>query len=158
MIFTTLFTNFVCFFTVTQGHFEYPQNQKILYDYHNAFVRVPNIIKDDDGGLNDFWLPLFRNWLLRLQNAFDDDFSLGNIYECHNTRNPNHVGPCWHSNASTDGILAYKLLVQTGHVDYPVDETLLLRNRLVDSHGMINPSGFYNYLSAWYSNDAMASR
>lgn len=41
-------------------------------------------------------------------------------------------------------------------MDYPVDETLLLRNRLVDSHGMINPSAFYNYLSAWYSNDAMA--
>ena len=35
------------------------------------------------------------------------------------------------------------------------DETLLLRNRLVDSHGMINPSAFYNYLSAWASNDAM---
>ena len=26
-------------YAVTQGHFEYPQNQKTLYDYHNAFVR-----------------------------------------------------------------------------------------------------------------------
>ena len=56
-------------YAVTQGDpkenpFEYPSNQKILYDYHNAFVRVPNIIKDDDGGLTDFWLPLFRNWLV----------------------------------------------------------------------------------------------
>jgi len=47
-------------YAVTQDHFEYPQNQKILYDYHNAFVRVPNIIKNDDGGLDKFWLPLFR--------------------------------------------------------------------------------------------------
>ena len=132
-------------FTVTQGHFEYPQNQKILYDYHNAFIRVPNIIKDDNGGFDDFWLPLFRNWLIKLQDAFDDDFSKGNIYE---------YG--WHQNCSSDGILAYKLMVQTGHVDYPVDETLLLRKRLVDAHGMIDPDGFYNYLSAWYSNDAMA--
>ena len=92
-------------YAVTKGNFEYPQNQAILYDYHNAFVRVGNIIKDDDGGLEEFWLPLFRNWLLRLQNAFDDDFSQGNIYE---------YG--WHSNASSDAILAYKLLVQTGHV------------------------------------------
>jgi hypothetical protein len=61
-------------YAVTQGHFEYPQNQKILYDYHNAFVRVPNIIKDDDGGVNEFWLPLLRNWLVRLQVAFDDDY------------------------------------------------------------------------------------
>ena len=36
-----------------------------------------------------------------------------------------------------------------------MDETLVLRNRLVDSHGMINPKAFYNYLSAWFSNDAM---
>ena len=27
--------------------------------------------------------------------------------------------------------------------------------RLV-KNGLINPAGFYNYLSAWYSNDAMA--
>jgi patched 1 protein len=47
-------------FAVTQGHFEYPQNQPLLHDYHNAFVRVPNIIKDDDGGLPEFWLSLFR--------------------------------------------------------------------------------------------------
>ena len=53
-------------YAITQEHFEYPQNQKILYDYHNAFIRVPSILKDDDGGLNDFWLPLFRNWLVRL--------------------------------------------------------------------------------------------
>ncbi len=81
-------------YAVTQGHFEYPQNQKTLYDYHNAFVRVPNIIKDDDGGLNEFWLPLFRNWLLRIQTAFDDDYSMNNIYE---------YG--WHPNASSDGVL-----------------------------------------------------
>ena len=118
---------------------------QILLNQYFFFNRVPNIIKDDDGGLNEFWLPLFRNWLTRIQTSFDDDLIQGNIYE---------YG--WHPNASSDGILGYKLLVQTGHVDYPVDETLLLRNRLVDSHGMINPSAFYNYLSAWYSNDAMA--
>ena len=28
--------------------------------------------------------------------------------------------------------------------------------KLVDSHGIINPKAFYNYLSAWVSNDAMA--
>ena len=132
-------------YAVTRSNFEYPQNQKILYDYHNAFVRVPNIVKDDDGGLPEFWLSLFRNWLAGLQTAFDDDMAVGNLHD-----------KGWHANASTDGILAYKLMVQTGHVDYPVDKTLLNRNRLVDSHGVINPSAFYNYLSAWYSNDAMA--
>ena len=32
-----------------------------------------NIIKDDDGGLPEFWLSLFRNWLLKLQDAYDLD-------------------------------------------------------------------------------------
>jgi len=131
---------------VTQGNFEYPQNQALIYDYQNAFVRVPKVIKNDDGGLPEFWLSLFRNWLVKLQSAFDDDFADGLIWE----------GGWDDENASVDGIFAYKLLVQTGHVDYPVDETLLLRNRLVDAHGMINRNAFYNYLSAWYSNDAMA--
>ena len=30
---------------VTQGNFEYPQNQALVYDYQNAFVRIPNLIK-----------------------------------------------------------------------------------------------------------------
>eukprot|EP00094_Tigriopus_californicus_P007961 TCALIF_07663-PA protein Name:"Similar to ptc Protein patched (Drosophila melanogaster)" AED:0.10 eAED:0.11 QI:0/0.58/0.61/0.92/0.41/0.76/13/146/1111 len=132
-------------YAVSQGNFEYPQNQKLLYDYHNAFVRIPNIIKDDNGGLPEFWLSLFRNWLANLQTAFDDDFVDGKI----DTKG-------WHKNASESGILAFKLMVQTGHVDYPVDQTLVTRNRLVDSHGIINPSAFYNYLSAWFTNDAMA--
>ena len=131
---------------VTQGNFEYPQNQHLIYDYQNAFVRIPNLIKNDDGGLPEFWLSLFRNWLVKLQDAFDDDFADGFIHE-----------KGWNKEkASVDGILAYKLLIQTGHVEYPVDETLLTRNRLVDSHGIINRNAFYNYLTAWYSNDAMA--
>ena len=31
-----------------------------------------------------------------------------------------------------------------------------MRGRLVDSHGIINRNAFYNYLSAWTSNDALA--
>lgn len=29
-------------FAVTQGNFEYPQNQKLLREYHESFIRVPN--------------------------------------------------------------------------------------------------------------------
>ena len=60
-------------FAVTQANFEYPQNQKLLREYHESFIRVPNIIKNDNGGLPDFWLNIFRNWLLTLQAAFDRD-------------------------------------------------------------------------------------
>lgn len=51
-------------FAVTRGDFEYPTNQKLLYEYHDAFMRVPNILKNDNGGLPQMWLSLFREWLL----------------------------------------------------------------------------------------------
>jgi patched 1 protein len=62
----------------------------------------------------------------------------------------------WYTNASTDAILAYKLLVQTGHVDNPIDKTLVTTGRLVDQDGIINTKAFYNYLSAWASNDVFS--
>ena len=131
-------------YAVTKDNFEYPQNQKMIYDYHKSFVGVSNIIKNDDGGLPEFWLSLFRTWLTKLQEAYDHDKERGYI---------NYEG--WTEDATDDAILAYKLLVQTGHVDYPVDKSLLRNNRLVEE-GIINPNAFYNYLSAWYSNDALA--
>lgn len=134
--------SFYSMFAVTQGDFEYPTNQKLLYEYHEAFVRVPQVIKNDNGGLPDFWLSMFRDWLINLQNAFDRDYRQGMI-----------TTEGWLKNASTDGILAYKLLVQTGYVDNPIDKSLVTTNRLVDNEGIINPKAFYNYLSAWASND-----
>ncbi|KAK2722821.1 protein patched-like isoform X2 [Artemia franciscana] len=130
---------------VTQGNFEYPTNQKLLHEYHEAFMRVSKIIKNDDGGLPEFWLSRFREWLSGLQRSFDRDWTTGCI-----TRDQ------WFQNASDEGVLAYKLLVQTGHVDYPVDKSLVTQVRLVDSEGVINPKAFYNYLSAWIGNDAIA--
>ncbi|UXI18578.1 transmembrane protein [Sarcoptes scabiei] len=132
-------------FAVTKGNFDYPNNQYLIYDYHQAFNRIDAIIKNDDGGMPEFWLSMFRDWLRRLQDAFDNDFKNGCI-----TREQ------WFSNASIDGILAYKLLVQTGRIDNPVDKSLILTGRLVDKHGIINPKAFYNYLSAWTSNDILA--
>lgn len=130
-------------FAVTQGNFEYPQNQKLLREYHESFIRIPHIIKNDNGGLPDFWLNIFRNWLLTLQRAFDRDYASGAISK-----------ERWYGNASVDGILAFKLLAQTGHVDNPIDKSLITHNRLVDVEGIINPKAFYNYLSAWAWNDA----
>ncbi|XP_046388102.1 protein patched [Ischnura elegans] len=132
-------------YAVTRGDFEYPTNQRLLYEYHDAYVRVPYIVRNDDGGLPEFWLSMFREWLLGLQSAFDRDWADGRI-----------IKDRWFSNASDDGILAYKLLVQTGRVDNPVDRSLVTTGRLVDSDGVINPKAFYNYLSAWASNDALA--
>ena len=55
---------FYSIFAVTQANFEYPANQRLLHEYHAAFARIGSIVKNDDGGLPDFWLSLFRDWLL----------------------------------------------------------------------------------------------
>ncbi|XP_011634801.2 protein patched, partial [Pogonomyrmex barbatus] len=132
-------------YAVTGRDFEYPNNQRLLYEYHDAFMRIKNVIKNDNGGLPEFWLGLFRDWLKGLQTAFDKDYETGCITQ-----------ERWFPNASDEAILAYKLLVQTGYVDNPIDKTLITQVRLVDSEGIINPRAFYNYLSAWASNDALA--
>lgn len=51
-------------YAVTTRDFEYPTNQRLLYEYHDSFMRVQNIIKNDDGGLPEFWLGHFRDWLI----------------------------------------------------------------------------------------------
>ncbi|XP_046661166.1 protein patched isoform X1 [Homalodisca vitripennis] len=132
-------------YAVTGRDFEYPTNQRLLYEYHEAFMRVQSVIKNDNGGLPEFWLGLFRDWLIGLQKAFDRDWKNGCI-----------VQEWWFKNASYEGILAYKLLVQTGHVDNPIDRSQVTQMRLVDNDGIINPKAFYNYLSAWVTNDALA--
>ncbi len=133
-------------YAVTQDNFDYPRGQRLLYDYHAAFVRVNAVVKDDNGGLPEFWLPLFRTWLVKMQGVFDEAQATG-VYS---------PTAGWSKNATDEQVLALKLMVQTGHVDYPVDLTLQSRNRLVDAHGIINQAAFYNYLTAWYSSDAMA--
>lgn len=61
-------------FAITQANFEYPTNQRLLYEYHDAFTRVEKIVKNDDGGLPGFWLSHFRDWLLGM-------FSFGLLLE-----------------------------------------------------------------------------
>lgn len=80
-----------------------------------------------------------------LQNAFDHEWNLGYIKQ-----------EGWNQSASNEAILAYKLMVQTGRVENPVDKSLLTSNRLVKEDGIINPKAFYHYLTVWYNSDPLA--
>lgn len=135
---------FYNFFAVTKGNFDYAHDQKLLYSYHKAFQQVGHIIKREDGSLPTFWLELFREWLSDLQNEFDDNVAKGSIGQND-----------WYDNATEGGILAFRLLAQTGNVDDPHDVNQVHKVRLVKD-GIINPSGFYNYLSAWRGSDVLA--
>lgn len=132
-------------FLISKGNFDYPNNQKLLYDYYKTFNRINSIVKDDNGGLHDFWLISFREWLKSLQSAFEQDYRANCLNE-----------DTWFPNASSEAILAFKLLSQTGRNDNPIDRRISFKKRkLVDENDIINPRAFYNYLTAWVSNDAL---
>ncbi|XP_061192639.1 protein patched homolog 1-like [Saccostrea echinata] len=132
-------------YLVTKSGVDYPNNQRLLTQYHRSFQTVDKIIKREDGSLPNFWLDLFKQWLQDLQRSFDTEYAEGRVTQ-----------QDWKANASDSAILAYKLLIQTGDVDNPIDKSRIPNTKLVDSEGIISPDAFYNYLTAWVSNDAMA--
>lgn len=125
---------------------EYPHNQPLLYEYHSSLTQVPQVLKDSNGGLNmnDFWLANFRDFLDDLQEEFDES-----------RRKSCLENEKWFPNATENAVLAFKLLAQTGVVEFPVDKSQIFNKRLVNN-GMIDPKAFYNYLSVWNSNDQMS--
>lgn len=136
---------FYNFYLVTT-ELEYPLNQPLLYEYHASLARVPHVLKDSNGGLNmnDFWLANFRDYLVDLQEEFDD-----------NLENHCITNDKWYNNATENAVLAFKLLAQTGIVEFPVDRTQIMNKKLV-REGIIDPKAFYNYLSVWNCNDQMS--
>ncbi|XP_013398571.1 protein patched homolog 1 isoform X2 [Lingula anatina] len=132
-------------YIVTKDSINYPNQQKMMFALHKEFLKINKVIKKEDGTLPDFWLELFRQWLLDLQLAFDQDWSSGCI-----------TTDGWFANSTEEGRLGYLLLIQTGDVDDPYRKEQAATSRLVNDQGIINPQAFYNYLTAWVTNDALA--
>uniref|UniRef100_A0A8C5N5U7 SSD domain-containing protein n=1 Tax=Gouania willdenowi TaxID=441366 RepID=A0A8C5N5U7_GOUWI len=137
------FFSFYNMYVVTQRA-DYAHKQPLLHQLHRRFHTVRYVLKEDNGQLPLMWLHYFRDWLQGLQQAFDKDWEA------------RRITPNSYKNGSDDGVLAYKLLVQTGRRDKPINFNLLTRQRLVDADGIINPGAFYIYLTAWVSNDPVA--
>uniref|UniRef100_A0A8C7GI67 Patched 1 n=1 Tax=Oncorhynchus kisutch TaxID=8019 RepID=A0A8C7GI67_ONCKI len=137
------FFSFYNMYVVTQRA-EYSQAQPLLYQLHSRFNTIRYVLREDNGQLPLMWLHYFRDWLQGLQAAFDQDWEAGRITQSS------------YRNGSDDGVLAYKLLVQTGRRDKPINFNQLTRQRLVNEDGIINPGAFYIYLTAWVSNDPVA--
>lgn len=132
-------------FAITRGNFDYPTNQRLMYEFYKRIEGVDGIVKGADASRPKFWLPYFRDWLLELQNKFDLDRNRSAI---------SNEG--WTQEASDASKLAYKLLAQTGKIDNPIDKGQVETNRLVDKNGIINQKAFYYYLTAWVMNDAFS--
>ncbi|XP_031550501.1 protein patched homolog 1-like [Actinia tenebrosa] len=139
-----MYFSFYSIFAVTMKNFDYSKEQNLMYEYHDAFKRVSNVLKTPEMELQPFWLMYFRDWLKDVQTSFDEEWASGTI---------TYSG--WYENASDSGILGYKMLAQTGNENYPVNRSQVRSVRLVDDQGIIRPQVFYHYLTVWYNVDTM---
>ncbi|XP_012289909.2 protein patched homolog 2 isoform X3 [Aotus nancymaae] len=128
---------------VTQGGFDYAHSQRALFDLHQRFSSLKAVLPPPATQAPRTWLHYYRNWLQGIQAAFDRDWASGRI-TCHSYRN-----------GSEDGALAYKLLIQTGDSQEPLDFSQLTTRKLVDREGLIPPELFYVGLTVWVSSDPL---
>nr|XP_055203275.1 protein patched homolog 2 isoform X2 [Gorilla gorilla gorilla] len=128
---------------VTQGGFDYAHSQRALFDLHQRFSSLKAVLPPPATQAPRTWLHYYRNWLQGIQAAFDQDWASGRI-----TRHS-------YRNGSEDGALAYKLLIQTGDAQEPLDFSQLTTRKLVDREGLIPPELFYMGLTVWVSSDPL---
>nr|XP_039330361.1 protein patched homolog 2 isoform X6 [Saimiri boliviensis boliviensis] len=128
---------------VTQGGFDYAHSQRALFDLHQRFSSLKAVLPPPATQEPRTWLHYYRNWLQGIQAAFDQDWASGRI-----TRHS-------YRNGSEDGALAYKLLIQTGDSQEPLDFSQLTTRKLVDREGLIPPELFYVGLTVWVSSDPL---
>ncbi|XP_004599000.2 protein patched homolog 2 isoform X1 [Ochotona princeps] len=128
---------------VTQGGFDYAHSQRALFDLHQRFSALKAVLPPPAAQAPRTWLHYYRNWLQGIQVAFDQDWAAGRI-----TRHS-------YRNGSEDGALAYKLLIQTGDAQEPLDFSQLTTRKLVDKEGLIPPELFYVGLTVWVSSDPL---
>ncbi|XP_060061993.1 protein patched homolog 2 isoform X2 [Erinaceus europaeus] len=128
---------------VTQGGFDYAHSQRALFDLHQRFSSLKAVLPPPTSQPPRTWLHYYRNWLQGIQAAFDQDWAAGRI-----TRHS-------YRNASEDGALAYKLLIQTGDTQEPLDFSQLPTRKLVDTEGLIPPELFYSGLTVWVNSDPL---
>uniref|UniRef100_A0A8C5WIW5 Patched 2 n=1 Tax=Leptobrachium leishanense TaxID=445787 RepID=A0A8C5WIW5_9ANUR len=135
--------SFYNMFIVTKGGFDYPNVQETLYELHESFSSVKYVVREEGRELPKMWLHYFQEWLRGLQAAFDFDWDSGRITQDN------------YRNGSDDGVLAYKLLIQTGNKKEPINLNQLTSQRLVDEKGLIPEDAFYIYLTVWVNNDPL---
>ncbi|XP_069412429.1 protein patched homolog 2 isoform X3 [Ovis canadensis] len=126
------------------AHFARSQFAPLLLQSHTKrFSSLKAVLPPPATQAPRTWLHYYRNWLQGIQAAFDQDWASGRITH-HSYRN-----------GSEDGALAYKLLVQTGDAQEPLDFSQLTTKKLVDKEGLIPPELFYMGLTVWVSSDPL---
>ncbi|KAF8360665.1 ptc-1, partial [Pristionchus pacificus] len=142
--------SFYPMFAVLKGpHIDYPHQQQLIENYRNTIGASQYVIKNARGQPSEaYWLGMMRDWLMSIQNQTDQAIARGQIDVA--TASIHHSNSTKISDAALTG---FKLLCSHGEKYECMGR--VGKVRLVDATGVINPDGFYNYLTAWFNQDNM---
>ncbi|GMR34260.1 hypothetical protein PMAYCL1PPCAC_04455 [Pristionchus mayeri] len=142
--------SFYPMFAVLKGpYIDYPNQQQLIENYRNTIGASKYVIKNAKGQPSEaYWLGMMRDWLMSIQNETDQAIATGQIDVAGATIDHAHM-----SNISDAALTGFKLLCSHGQKYECAGR--VGKVRLVDATGVINPDGFYNYLTAWFNQDNM---
>ncbi|MFH4977149.1 hypothetical protein AB6A40_003858 [Gnathostoma spinigerum] len=139
--------SFYPMYAVLKGpNIDYAHEQSRIEQYRRDIADTRFVIKVDDHPSEEYWMSLMRRWLqyldIKLKNAIENGFidkTTGSITN--------------EKKISDEARLARKLMCSYGNTFNCTGR--VGRLRFVDEGGIINPDGFYNYLTGWFHSDNM---
>ncbi|EFO88762.1 CRE-PTC-3 protein [Caenorhabditis remanei] len=140
--------SFYPMFAVLRGNeIDIPHQQQLIEEYRQQLGASKFMIKAE-GKLQPYWMSMLRVWLQSLDKALEKDLAAGK-FDLTNG-NPIKVNG---EKPSPESMIAARLVCSFGNT-YNCDGRLG-KMKMVDQNEIINPEGFYNYLTGWFNVDNM---
>ncbi|CCD72979.1 Protein patched homolog 3 [Caenorhabditis elegans] len=139
--------SFYPMFAVLRGDkLDIPNQQQLIEEYRAQLGSSKFMIKAE-GKLQPYWMSMLRVWLQSLDMALEKDLAAGK-FDLTNG-NPIKVNG---EKPSPESMIAARLVCSFG-TNYNCDGRLG-KMKMVENE-VINPEGFYNYLTGWFNVDNM---
>ncbi|PAV61734.1 hypothetical protein WR25_11154 isoform D [Diploscapter pachys] len=140
--------SFYPMFAVLRGdEIDIPRQQRMIEDYRSELGKSKYMIKAE-GELQPYWMSMMRTWLKSLDVSLEKEIAAGRI------------DPLTAKTAKKNGTKPAPEAIIASHLVCSYGTTFNCSGRLgslkmVDTDDVINPEGFYNYLTGWYNVDNM---
>ncbi|KAE9554217.1 hypothetical protein FO519_002581 [Halicephalobus sp. NKZ332] len=143
--------SFYPMYTVLQGpNIDYPNQQAKIEELRQELAKSDFVIKIDGKPSEHYWLSLMQIWLRSLQVELDKALDSGIIDPVNGSL---YVRSTTDKRISDEALLARRLVCSYGKKYNCTGRIGIVK--LIDDSNIINPEGFYNYLTAWYHVDNM---
>uniref|UniRef100_A0A0N5AYX8 SSD domain-containing protein n=1 Tax=Syphacia muris TaxID=451379 RepID=A0A0N5AYX8_9BILA len=146
--------SFYPMFAVLKGKdVDFSTKQQLIDEYRQEIGKIlyfssksDFVIKVNGHSSEEYWMSLMRTWLRSLQTHVDQAIEKGLI-------DPKNGSIITTNGLSDEAKIAHRLLCSYGNHYNCTGRVGHIR--LVDDNGIINPDGFYNYITGWYNVDNM---